>query len=439
MLNTKSLSIIASAFALTAASAQAACPSNTISQNTFIVKSNPEVTLVNGQLFLKGGNSGLLQRVLQTATNVGRKLTIEGTYRISSDRKVQINRSLNVDATKARFIATTSLDGDMFSFDVKPSSFDCPRDPKFTWLGGRFDAWDGKTSTVIPGKQSSNKGDSGEGVAKTADALSIRGGARVTEGNRQVMKRHLGDVDIRRISVYGTERSSEDYRYAGGDSGILMIAAKSAYIRNNKFYGIRDAAVYLSADNDNGNLGDNYTLIDNYAERVFDGFTSKRGADNIRFEKNRVVDAVVGISTKSTNYDNDKWNAKNVQVKNNTVTRAMRAISLERSDDVVIEDNNIVDLGGIVAGETGNRANLSSFSNDFEGISLNGVRGSYSIKNNSIKGVNASTRGVFALVRRTFDGRGTVGISIPTAEQNKWTGVDRVGGSKIKTGAAVDR
>ncbi len=437
MLSKKTLSIFASAIALTtASSAHAACPANSISQDTFIVKNNPEVTLKDGKLFLKGGSTGLLKNALQKATDVGRKITIEGTYNISTDIKVQVNRSLNVDARKATFVATKNLDGDVFSFDVRPSSFDCPKDPKFTWLGGRFNVWDGKTSTVIPGGQTANKGDSGEGVAKTADALSIRSTARVTENGKQVLKRHIGAVDIRRISVYGTQNSSEDYRYAGGDSGILLSAPRSAYIRNNKFYGIRDAAVYISADNDNGNLGDNFTFIDNYAERVFDGFTSKRGADNIRFEKNRVVDAVVGISTKATRLGDDKFNAKDVKVKDNTITRAMRAISLERTDDIQIVDNTIIDLGGTVAGETGTKANLSSFSNDFEGISLNGVRGSYTITNNSIKGVNASTKGVFALVRRTFDNRGTVPISISTSEQNKWTGVDKVNGSKIKTGAA---
>lgn len=415
----------------------AACPSNSISQNTSLVKNNKALTLVNGKLILKNGSARLLRDALQLATDVGRKITIEGTYFISRDAPVILKRKVDVTATNATFKATKSLDGDMISFNTAASSFDCPKDPSFTWLGGRFEIWNAKTSTVVPGTQSANKGDSQEGLASTADALSIRGDSEPR--GQSVRRRHLGDVDIRRITVIGTEDSSEDYRFAGGDSGILMIAAKSAYIRNNKFYGIRDAAVYLSSDNTNGNLGDNYRLIDNYAERVFDGFTSKRGADNIEFKDNKVVDAVIAISTKSTNYNDDKWNARNVRVLNNEVIRAMRAISLERTDDIQIRDNQIKQLGGIVAGETVNRANLSSLSNAFEGISLNGVNGTYSISNNTIRGLNASTRQVHAMVLRTFDGKRTRNIVQSSSQTNKWTGVDQVNNSKIIVGKAFDR
>ncbi len=424
----KSKTYLSLALLALSGSLYAACPSTSISQNTSLVKNNSQLSLQNGRLTLRGGNEVLLRQAMQLANDTGRKLTIIGRYSISKDIPTVLKRKVDIDARQATFKATTRLQGDLISFNTTGSSFECPGSPSFTWLGGRFEVWDHPTSQVIPGGQSKNLGDVKKGSQKTADALSLRGDG-VKSGSR---KRHLGHVDIRRIAVYGTERSSESYRYAGGDSGILMIAAKSAYIRNNKFYGIRDAAIYLSADNTGGTLGDNYRLIDNYAERVYDGLTIKRGADNIEFTDNKIVDAVVAISTKSNN-SGSKWDANNVKVLNNEIIKSIRAISLERSNNVQINDNLITQLGANVGGAS--TAGANKFSNAYEGISLNGVGGTRTISNNTIRGTNASSRPVHALTYRKFDNKTTTKPNISTTEQNKWTGVDRVNGSKLVKGA----
>lgn len=411
----------------------AACPSTSLSQNTKLIKDNKALSLKDGKLVLNGGSETLLRKAMQLASDKGRKLTISGTYRISQDIPTIIKRKVYIDASNARFIATSRLQGDLISFNTTPSSLECPKDPSFSWTGGKFDVWDHPTSTVVPGTQSANKGDSSKGSKSTADALSIRGDT-TKDGKR---RRHLGNLEISGITVTGTEFVSETYRHAGGDSGILMIAAKSAYIHDNKFYGIRDAAVYLSADNTGGTLGDNFTLENNYAERVYDAFTVKRGADNIKFLNNKVLDAVVAISTKSTN-KGSKWNGNNIVIDGNEITKSIRAISLERSFDVSINNNTIKQLGANVAGEQNANANRfkvsytrtdskgnTSVSNvgTYEGISLNGVDRLKSIKNNTISGSNGKTRRVNAVVFRKFDGQSTSRPNISSTDIAKWRGI----------------
>ena len=364
------------------------------------------------------GNTSKLQDALQQATNTGKALRLTGTYYISTDTVVYLKKDLIVDATGAKFIATSNLDGDMFSFDAHTTKSDECNSAgvlaDFTWQGGDFNMAEAKVSTVVPITSKTPAGR--EGTKSTADALSIRGANNSNNTNK------VGELLIENITFTGTKNSSDPYYLAGGDSGILMIGTTKATIRNNAFYGVRDAAVYLSAGGDNGIYGDHFTISGNHVERAYDAFTSKRGADNIKMENNTMDDVVVGLSVKRV-YDG--WTATNVQIKNNTITNSVRPISVERANNVTITGNNISGLGAVVAGSS---TATNIYGNQYEGIALNGVQGTNLVSGNVIKGITGvGTREAdtttWGIVTRTEDGRATTGATITNntfSKLDKW-------------------
>jgi len=349
------------------------------------------------------GNASKLKEALQQATNTGKALRLTGTYRIGSDMQVFLKKDLIVDATGATFIATSNLDGDMFSFDAHSSlSNECSSAnvlADFKWTGGSFNMANAKVSTVVPITSLTPNGR--EGTKATADALSIR-------GIKQNGKNKLNELVIQNITFTGTKSTNDAFYEAGGDSGILMSGALKATIKNNKFYGVRDAAIYVTAGGDNGQYGDYFTMSNNYIERAYDGITSKRGADNIKMTNNTMQDVVVGLSVKRV-YDG--WTATNVTIKSNKITAAVRPISVERANNVVIESNEILQLGNKVANQD---TAINKYGRHYEGIALNGVQGTNVIKNNTIKGITGKREGTtttYGIVTRAEDGRTTTGVS----------------------------
>lgn len=349
------------------------------------------------------GNSSKLKEALQQATNTGRALRLTGTYYISADMQVFLKKDLIVDATGAKFIATANLDGDMFSFDSHSTkSNECSSSnvlANFKWNGGSFNMAKAKVSTVVPITSRTPPGR--EGTKATADALSIRGVK--PNGNNK-----LNELVIENITFTGTNSSSDAFDQAGGDSGILMTGALKATIKNNKFYGVRDAAIYVSAGGDLGKYGDHFTMSNNYIERAYDGITSKRGADNIKMTNNTMKDVVVGLSIKRV-YDG--WTATNIAINNNKITAAVRPISVERANNVVIDSNEILQLGAKVANQD---TPINKYGRYYEGIALNGVQGTNVIKNNIINGITGSREGsttTYGIVTRDEDGRSTTGLT----------------------------
>ncbi|WP_111979805.1 right-handed parallel beta-helix repeat-containing protein [Algibacillus agarilyticus] len=364
------------------------------------------------------GNTSQLQNALQQATNTGKALRLTGTYYISSDTKVYLKKDLVVDATGAKFIATSNLDGDMFSFDAHTTkSNECNSAntlANFTWKGGDFNMANAKVSKVVPITSKTPAGR--EGTASTADALSIRGANNSNNTNK------VNVLLIENITFTGTKNSNDPYYLAGGDSGILMTGTLKATIRNNKFYGVRDAAVYLSAGGDRGQYGDHFTISNNHVERAYDAFTSKRGADNIKMNNNTMDDVIVGLSIKRV-YDG--WTATNVKILNNTITNAVRPISVERANNVTITGNHISGLGAVVGGST--RA-TNIYGQQYEGIALNGVQGTNLVSGNTIKGITGvasreSETTTWGIVTREEDGRETTGDTITNntfSKLDKW-------------------
>ncbi|WP_395342267.1 right-handed parallel beta-helix repeat-containing protein [Ningiella sp. W23] len=361
------------------------------------------------------GDVNQLKDALQQATNSGKSLRITGTYYIDSDIQIFLKKDLIVNASGANFIATSNLDGDMFSIDAHSTkSNECNTSGKLadvTWRGGSFNMADAKVATVVPYSSLTPSGR--EGQKATADALSIRG----VSGNGTSKLDHL---TIRDITFTGTQSSNDPFYLAGGDSGILMTGALKATIKDNAFYGVRDAAIYVSAGGTNGVYGDHFTISNNYIERAFDGITSKRGADNIKMLNNTIENTVVGLSIKRVF---SGWTATNVTIKDNDITASVRPISVERANNVTIEDNTIYTLGAKVSGENSPR---NKYGNHYEGIALNGVQGTNYIRYNKIYGVTGSRKSsttAYGVVTRDEDGRSTTGTSINSntfSDLDKW-------------------
>ncbi|WP_394171857.1 right-handed parallel beta-helix repeat-containing protein [Thalassotalea litorea] len=351
------------------------------------------------------GDTNKLRDALQQATNTGLPLEISGTYYIDTDLKVYLKKDLIVDAAGAKFIATSSLDGDMFSFDAHNSKSDeCDSAAilvDLDWQGGDFNMAEAKVSTVVPIRYRTPAGR--EGTKATADALSIRG-VKANGDNK------LNDVKIENIVFTGTKNTTDAFDRAGGDSGILLIGGLKVDIKNNRFYGVRDAAIYVSAGGVNGEFGDHFTIHNNYVERAYDGITSKRGADNIKMLNNTMQDVVVGLSIKRV-YDG--WTSTNVTISNNHITAAVRPVSVERANNVTIEHNQILALGAEVANQS---TAINKYGDHYEGIALNGVQGSNTIRYNTISGITGSSReGItttYGIVTRFEDGRETTGVTI---------------------------
>lgn len=430
--------------------ANAACPSSNPnhSSNSSYLSSGKVVYDSTSQKIRLTSSASVtnLKNALTLATRTGKQLIIENnstnnkTYYISSPVITQIKRSLKVTVDEdVTFKGTSSLDGDLLAFKGSSSTRECNTvnnngntiKPGIVWRSGKFDMSAAKVSTVVPFGPSANLSPvSQRGTSSTADGMSIRGEVDDPNSTNPLNRiLVLGHVDVQNIRFYGTAQGNyNNFRYAGGDSGILMVGATKATIKGNRFYGVRDAGIYLSADNYKGTLGDNYRIENNYVARAYDGVTTKRGADKIVFHNNTLSDVIVGVSTKNRNSGSD-WTASDVTVTNNKISKTVRGISLERANDVTINNNSVKEIGVAVGGY--DRPNKNSFDNKYyEAISLNGVTNIQSIANNEIRGKNPtnSEDRVYALVYRQYDGQETdntrPSFSVFKADNPAVSGVD---------------
>ncbi|AWB66059.1 hypothetical protein C2869_06225 [Saccharobesus litoralis] len=343
------------------------------------------------------GNVNSLQQALQNATNTGLPVKISGQYYIDNEIKVILRNDLIVDASQALFFATSKLDGDLFSLDAHSKhSQKCALqvESEVHWVGGFINIANAKVSQVVPITKMTPQGRTG--TKKTADALSIRGHHNGFQKLRNVI--------VDGITVVGTKTAKDPFYLAGGDSGILMAGTRQATIKNNNFFGIRDAAIYVTAAGKNGEIGDDFVLINNYVERAYDGITSKRGADRITMQNNRLNNVAVGLSIKHLFSGRTSYQAN---ISNNTIKSAVRAISLERVNDATVANNVISGLGDIYAGKT---SPINARGRHYEAIGLDGAQGNLVIKNNTIQGVNGKRTikfKTYGIVSRSYNKRPT--------------------------------
>lgn len=317
------------------------------------------------------GNERALRNALQRATNTGQKVTITGTFTITSPMLITIRRDLTVDAKGATFIAANGLDGDLISLDiVKDRSDVCRysdgRNANVKWTGGKFNISKADNSTTVPiqGRVPANR----QGTASTTDALSVRAAYR--NGPQRI-----DTVEIDGVNIEGIERNGQNFDEAGGDSGVFISSPKHGIVKNSVFKGIRDAAIYVSANDQDASMRSQFTLTDNVISKVYDGISSKRGADDITMTGNEVTDAVVGLSIKE---NRPGRLASKITIDDNEIMRSVRYILLENSRDVQITNNKMRGMGGKVGGEEGALGGNGAY----RGVTLDGLGGT----NNRVSG-----------------------------------------------------
>lgn len=241
-----------------------------------------------------------------------------GRYTLRNEIRVILQgRDLTVNARGARFVSDR-IDGDMFRIITGPRS--TTGRPNITWTGGFIDLRRQLLSTTRPLVQvDANSGR--VGLRATADGLSIRGGDR------------LGRVIVQGLTVQG---SNGNWRTAGGDSGIFIQGAADTRVLRCRLIGLRDAGVYVS--DQPGGPPVRFTIMNNIAERCYDGFTAKRGAENVRIANNILVGNTVGVSLKPAGVDNLHVNAR---FTGNFITGSNRSVDLTNFRDGTFIANRI--------------------------------------------------------------------------------------------------
>jgi len=349
-----------------------------LSLNTKVIAQITENSCTVSPTNPPSGNTSRLKRELQRATNTGKKVTITGQFTITKPILIAIRRDLKVDATKASFTAGKGLDGDMISLDIITTSSDrCRysngRLANIEWKGGSFQFTDAKNSKTVPIQPLVPK--TRQGTAKTGDALSIRGVAG--DGSTQ----RINTATIDDVMMRGTTGTGKNFDDAGGDSGVFISSVKHGIVKNSEFYGIRDAAIYVSANKSIDTIRSQYTLENNIIKRVYDGISSKRGADNIVMRGNEITDSVVALSIKENKAGRL---ASKINIEDNTITRSVRSILLENTRAAKVNNNKILEMGGSIAGKN----SPLSGNGRYRGVILDGLSGTGNeVNGNTFKGI----------------------------------------------------
>lgn len=244
-----------------------------------------------------------------------------GTYTFSEEIRVTLGtQNLTVNATGATFVSNR-IDGDMFRFQTNSRTGFI----NFTWNGGEIDLRNQLVSTVRP--VVTVDANSGRvGLRSTADGLVVRSDDR------------LNRVRVSGLTVRG---SNANWRTAGGDSGVFINNAADVQVSNCVFIGCRDAGVYVS--DDPGGRSGRYVVINNYARNCFDGFTAKRGADNVRIANNVLNGNFVGVSLKPASISDFH---RNFSFTGNFITGSEEAVQFTNFQEGTIISNRIFNARG---------------------------------------------------------------------------------------------
>lgn len=259
-----------------------------------------------------------------------------GVWDFSERVEVNLRRSINLTAPEAVF-KSNGVDGDLFRFFVTGSAED---DLIINWTGGTFDITGQKNSKVIPYTlQGAPVKD--PGTRNTADALSIRGAFEDRKTGASTLK--IARVSISHVSVVASQ-PGQNWETAGGDSGIFIIAG-SAIIRDSYFRGLRDNAIYLSADGLMNENGGNYVVDTVVIEGSVKAIAVQRGADNVVIKNSILRDNEIGIVIDGTDDDSARdVVSTNVAIENNDIMGSWLGIRLSDVENISITGNKIGDL-----------------------------------------------------------------------------------------------
>ena len=376
---------------------------------------------------------------LQEAASKGDTLTIPmGTYNIDDPNGVSVtiqNKDFAIVATGATFIAGANVNSDIIDFDATSGSFSdyCGGDTlvDISWTGGELDITKAHLSGTVPQGGSVGGTTVGSPVASTTDGLSIRG---ATGGTTPLAK--VGNVTIQGLTIVAApitqanrtaylanpetapaiDSESDTWRNAGGDSGIFVMGAGSALIENSRFFGIRDASIYMSAAPYDSSLGGNYNMRNNFFYGGFDGITTKRGAQNITMDNNVFVNVVRALAVeslagplRSTNNQTTERIVDPVVISNNILNGTQRGIQIESANNVTISNNIIRNLGARVSMQN-NPVRYSRY----EGVVIEGTTNGV-VEDNRIIGVDGARADASTTVGIMVGNHDGIAGSIPSA------------------------
>lgn len=249
---------------------------------------------------------------------------------------VKISNDIQVKADGAIF-KSHGIDGDLFRF---VSNKKTPDNTTLSWHGGRFDISDQKNSRVIPYvDQGAPVKD--VGTRNTADALSINGAYKNKSTGQSTIK--LRHVSIRDVEIIANSTDA-DWQTSGGDSGIFLVA-DSAEITSSYFRGLRDVAIYLSADGLFNGLGGNYVVDNVKIEKSVKGVSVQRGASNVSIRNSTFYDTPIAIIVDGTDDDSKKdVISKNIDISGNFIQGSWLGVRLSDVRGASIADNTITDM-----------------------------------------------------------------------------------------------
>ncbi len=376
---------------------------------------------------------------LQEAASKGDTLTIpEGTYNIDDPAGVSVtiqNKDFAIVATGAVFLAGPNVNSDIIDFDATSGSFSdyCGGETlvNIDWTGGELDISKTHLSGTVPQGGSVGGTSVGTPTASTTDGLSFRGATGGTNPRAKVDNVTIKDLTIVAAPITPGNRTaylanpetapaidseSDTWRNAGGDSGVFVMGAGSALIENSKFFGIRDASIYMSAAPYDASLGGNYNMKNNFFYGGFDGIATKRGAQRITMDGNVFVNVVRALAVeslagplRSTNDQTSERIVDPVVITNNVLNGTQRGIQVESANNVTISDNIIRNHGSRVSMQN-NPVRYTRY----EGIVIEGATNG-TVSDNQIIGVDGGRADASTTVGITIGRHDGITRSIPSS------------------------
>ena len=230
------------------------------------------------------------------------------------------------------YFFTNGLDHDMFRFTVPGTGTGLPPAKLvFEWHGGYFDMSAMKNSTSEPHIAEYPLANAGS--AASCDAIAVYG--NYTSGS---VYNALSLLAVSGTVFYG----GSHWQIAGGDSALFLQGADLTTVEGNWFQGTRDVAVYTSWDS-TGVTGGPIVIRDNTAVNCFYGYGVKRSAVGFTVANNRAINCISGVNIEVV----AGTGCVDGTISGNTITQAVRGISVTAGTEVIIDSNQLDNAGSL--------------------------------------------------------------------------------------------
>lgn len=266
---------------------------------------------------------------------------------------VTIRTDLPVDvecAMGAKIIGTSTLDpvvGGLFRIITSTDSTLVPETATLRWVGGTID------TSAIP-----------------AD------GAGTTVLDTYWHK----FTTIKDVNFYAgfSTPSGDNPGFGGSDTAFCPHRSSNVLFEGNKCFGFPDAAVYLTGNNEDyplDDLGERYTINNNFFKQCGSAVTFKRDAVEIIVSNNHILKCINGIFGSPADGINNN-EGKGVSIIGNRLNKIQgRPIMAVLGVGDIVSGNTVCDFGKLISDNGANYTTVSTF-NWIGGIELRGCKSS---------------------------------------------------------------